>query len=329
MIASQLEGGPDALRLAVTLTQEALFGTRASLAFSVFHDVLRPKLAGTSGDLRLRTRSSGLGLGWSYPVAESQAFSVNYALAQQTTRYSLGGLTSVKISSRASSSSLGFGWNANDGQQRWDLGTSVSGGWLGGEKNLLRSSVEYSRLDADPLSGGRNTWAFRAHAAGVSSFHANLALEDRHFAGQELLRGFRSGEIAPYALESVTTASGTSAGWAASTGSNLVTAANAEYRVPVSARLQAVGFFDAGSGWLLPNWLGARRPTLLSGTNGLLRVSTGAELQWRAPVVEQPLRLGFAVNPLRLAESFLLPDGSVFRSPDRRTAWTWALGSLF
>jgi hypothetical protein len=104
---------------------------------------------------------------------------------------------------------------------------------------------------------------------------------------------------------------------------------NTEYRVPVAPRTKVVAFFDFGSGWLLPNWLGPQRPTLLAGTNGVLRASTGVELQWTLPVVEQTMRLDLSLNPLRLARSFLLPDGSRFSAPDRKVAFSWALGSLF
>ena len=62
---------------------------------------------------------------------------------------------------------------------------------------------------------------------------------------------------------------------------------------------------------------------------GILRASTGFEVRWQIPAVEQPLRLDLAINPLRLAKSFLLPDGSRFRAPDRLLGWTWGLGPLF
>jgi len=127
----------------------------------------------------------------------------------------------------------------------------------------------------------------------------------------------------------LTDASGQGSFQAIPAGGDLLAAVNTEYRIPVAPRTEVVGFFDTGSGWLLPNWLGPRRPILLAGTNGFLRASTGFELRWQAPIVEQPLRLDFAVNPLRLAKSFLLPDGSHFRAPDRQWAWGWGLGALF
>jgi len=135
--------------------------------------------------------------------------------------------------------------------------------------------------------------------------------------------------MAPYAVEDVTDASGKDSLQAIPTGADLIAGMNAEYRVPVAPRTQVVGFYDTGSGWLLPNWLGPDRPVVLTGTNGILRASTGLEVRWRIPIVEQPLRLDLAVNPLRLARSFLLPDGSRFRAPDRLLGWTWGLGPLF
>ena len=114
-----------------------------------------------------------------------------------------------------------------------------------------------------------------------------------------------------------------------SPGADLVGAVNSEYRVPLLPRTEVAGFFDAGSGWLLPGWLGPNRPTLLRGTNGVARASTGLELRWRLPVIDETLRVHYSLNPLRLAETLALPDGSRFRPPDRHAALGWALGSLF
>jgi outer membrane protein assembly factor BamA len=336
LISSEIEGGPDSLRLALTLTEESLFGSRASLSFTVFQNVLRPRLPGVLGNQHfLSSRSSGLGVGLGYPVARDQILTTTYAVARQNTQFALPfppgltGLANNQIWSSTSSHSLGLNWSGDSGHQHWGTSAAVSGGWLGGDENLLRSSAEYIRSHSDPLTNGRNTWAFRGYTAGVSSFDGSLLFQDRYFAGNELLRGFRGGEIAPYAVEDLTDASGKNSFHAVPAGANLLAAVNTEYRVPVAPRTQAGAFFDTGSGWLLPNWLGPRRPLLLAGTNGLLRASTGFELRWQAPIVEQPVRLDFAVNPLRLAKSFLLPDGSHFRASDRRWAWSWGLGSLF
>jgi len=322
--------------LALVLTEEALLGSRASLSFTIFQNVLRPRLPGAPGNQHfLTSRSRGLGVGLGYPVATNETLSVTYAISHESTDYTLAlppsliGIASNQTFSSTSSHSFGLDWTGNNGRQHWDTSASVSGGWLGGDENLVRSSLEYDRVERDPLTKGRNSWAFRGYAAGVSSFKGNLLYQDRSFAGNELLRGFRSGEIGPYAAENVTDASGNSGPQALSAGADLMAAVNMEYRVPVAPRTKAAFFLDTGSGWLLPNWLGPTRPLLLAGTNGILRASAGIELLWQAPIVEQPLRLDFAFNPLRLAKSFVLSDGSHFRAPDRRWAWGWGLGALF
>ncbi len=172
-------------------------------------------------------------------------------------------------------------------------------------------------------------WAFRGYFTGVSSYHGELPLHARLFPGEELVRGFRTGELAPYALVTTTHADGSTSFRAQSPGADLVGGVNAEYRVPVMPRTEAAAFFDAGSGWLLPGWLGSTRPTLLEGTNGALRSSTGVEMRWRIPGLEQPLRVHYAFNPLRLSSAILFPDGTHFHPPNRRTALGWAFGSVF
>ena len=336
LIDSHIEGGPDSLHLAVRIAEEGIFGSRVSASLTVFQDVLRPHLPGVLGNRRfLSTRSSGFGVGWGYPVAPNETLITNYAISRQNTQYavelppSLTGLASNQTGSSTAIHSFGFDWAGENSSQHWDIGPSVSGGRLGGDENFVRSSVEYDRVRRDPLTKGRNSWAFRSYAAGVSSFHGNLLFPNRYFSGNELLRGFRRGEMAPYAVEDLTDTSGKDSFQAIPTGANLIAAMNVEYRVPLAPRTQVVGFYDTGSGWLLPNWLGPDRPVLLTGTNGILRASSGLELRWQVPMVEQPLRLDLAVNPLRLAKSFLLPDRSHFRAPDRLLGWSWALGPLF
>src|SRR2546430_12637271 len=70
----------------------------------------------------------------------------------------------------------------------------------------------------------------------------------------------------------------------------------AEYRIPLRDGVEAAGFFDLGSGWLLPNWLGPSKPNLLSTTNGVLHGSTGIQLQWTIPGIQVPFRSYYSLN---------------------------------
>ena len=336
LIDSHIDVGPDSLHLALRIAEESLFGSRVTASLTVFQDVVRPHLPGVLGNRHfLSNRIAGFAVGWGYPLSSNETLTTNYTISHQTTQYavelppSLTGLVGNQIGSSTSIHSFGADWVGGNNSQHWDIGPSVSGGRLGGDENLVRSSVEYDRIRRDPLTNGRNSWAFRSYAAGVSSFRGDLLFQNRYFTGDELLRGFRRGEMSPYSLEDLTDSSGKDSFQAIPTGADLLVAMNAEYRVPVAPRTQVVGFYDTGSGWLLPNWLGPDHPALLSGTNGILRASTGFEVRWQIPAVEQPLRLDLAINPLRLAKSFLLPDGSRFRAPDRLLGWTWGLGPLF
>ncbi len=337
LLTTHLEGGPESLKLLLGLGKEGVFGTNASFGISLFHNVIRPRLPGVAGRQRLFTsRSSGLALGGNYPVTSRDSLGVNYELSRTSTQLHLpplqeaSGASGDALRLGESRRAVALSWLRYDGHQRLDAAASISGGPLGGDEKLLRSSLEYSRIQSDPLSGGRNAWALRGYLAGVSGYGASpLPLHKRLFGSEELLRGFRAGEVAPYAVVETVSADGTPALRAQSAGGNLVGAFNGEYRVPLDRRTEAAGFLDAGTGWLLPQWLGAAKPNLVGGTNGLLRASTGVELRFRMPVVNETLRLHYAVNPLRLARAIVLPDGNVFRPPDRRAVFGWALGSLF
>ena len=91
----------------------------------------------------------------------------------------------------------------------------------------------------------------------------------------------------------------------------------------------AAGFFDLGSGWLLPRWLGPTKPNLLSATNGILHGSTGLEFEWTIPGIQVPFRSYYARNVLRLDRVIPLSDRSLLRLHNRLGAFGWGLGSLF
>jgi len=112
-------------------------------------------------------------------------------------------------------------------------------------------------------------------------------------------------------------------------GANLITAANAEYRIPLRNGVEAAGFFDLGSGWLLPNWLGPSKPNLLSTTNGVLHGSTGIQLQWTIPGIQVPFRSYYSLNVLRLDRLVPLSEKSLLHAHNRFGAFGWGLGSLF
>jgi outer membrane protein assembly complex protein YaeT len=335
LLSAQMEGGPQSALLALGLAKDGFLASRGSLAVSLFDNVLRPRLGGTVKGPFYRSRNEGVSAGWNYTVSSSDAFGVNYAITRNITRYSLDvpeGLTGIvpsEIRAKTDSRSVGFGWTHDLGKERrvWD--GSVSGGWLGGNENVVRSSGEYARIARDPLFDKQNAWAFRVYARGAGSYSGDMPPYARIFAGDELVRGLRLGELGPYGVTSMIDATGAAKYSAAPAGANLVTAANAEYRVPLRDGLQAAGFFDLGSGVLLPNWLGQARPTVLSATNGALHGSTGIELSWTVPGVHIPVRTYYAFNVLRLNRFVPLPDGTHFHAHDCFSAFGWAIGSLF
>ncbi len=334
LLTAHLEGGPQTLQILLGVAKEGFLGTRSSLALSLFHDLVRPRIAGNSSPL-FTSQSIGFNAGWSYAVSPANSFGVNYDLSHTLTRYSIAlppeltGLPNPEVRTETSSRSVGLGWTRDTGRERFLANTSISGGALGGNENLLRSSAEYVRVFPDPFVGRGNAWAFRGTVVGAGSTKGDMPLYARLFAGDQFVRGFRPGELGPYTAVTSTSATGGETFRAVPAGANLAAAWNAEYRVSLTRRSEAVGFFDLGAGRLLPNWLGPGRPALLAATNGVLRGSTGLELRYTVPGVEIPLRVNYAVNVLRLRSALRLPDGSVFRAPDRGAAFGWALGSLF
>jgi len=334
LITSRIEGGPEILQLALTFAKEGVFGSRGTLALSVFDTFLRPKLTGSVQGPFYNQRTEGITADWTYSLSNVDTLSVNYTLSHSLTTYSPGlppGLTGFPVSNigaTSSSHAVGAGWTRDTGNQRISFADSVSGGFLGGSENVVRSHFEYGRVMRDPWLNHENSWAFRTIFSGAGSYSGDMPLTSRLFAGDTYVRGLRDGELGPSAIVSSLSSTGTTYSTAPA-GANLIGAMNVEYRVRLRSGTEAVGFFDLGSGLLLPNWLGPSRPWLVQSTNGILHGSTGVELRWTVPGLGVPFRAYYALNVLRMNRPVLMPGGSLFRVSNRLTMFGWGLGSLF
>jgi len=335
LLSGQLEGGPETVQVMLGIAKEGIFGTRGSLAFSVFDNVVRPRFAKSPTGPFFASQTEGITIPWTYALTNSDSLGVNYALSRTASDAPLGtpsgqnATPPLVAKSNTSSHALGVGWLHDTTDQRILFSNSASGGLLGGRENMLRSTGEYSRILRDPIFASNNSWAFRTTFSGAGSYRGDMPFYSRFFYGDEIVRGLRPGELGPDELAAKIASSGPTTFSPTPAGANLVTAANAEYRVPLAQGTQAVGFFDAGSGWLLPNWLGPLKPTLFSSTNGVLHASTGIELRWQIRGVQVPLRAYYAVNVMRLDRAIHLSNKSIFFAHNRFSAFGWGLGSLF
>jgi outer membrane protein assembly complex protein YaeT len=335
LLSAKLEGGPETVQIMLGIAKEGIFGTRGSLAFSIFNNVIRPQFASKAQGPFFTTRSEGFSIPWTYPLTNNDSVGVHYTLSDASSDYPLGtppgttGLPPLDIRTRIFSSAMGTVWVHDAGNERILFSDSVSGGFLGGDENMLRSAGEYSHIHRDPVFSSNNAWAFRTTFSGAGSYSGDMPLYARFFSGDQFVRGLQTGELGPYEMTTKTTSAGLPLPSAAPAGANLIAATNAEYRVHLGGGAEAVGFFDMGSGWMLPNWLGPTRPVLLSGTNGVLHGSTGIELRWTVPEVQIPVRTYCAINVLRLNRSIALSQKSLFLLRNRFFAFGWGLGSLF
>jgi outer membrane protein insertion porin family len=335
LLTAKSEGGPESLQMLLGIAKEGIFGTRGSLAFSIFDNVIRPRFAhGVQGPFTT-SRSEGINVPWTYPLTNSDSIGVNYTLSRTATDEPLGtvpgttGLPPIDLRTHISSRWLGAAWAHDAGNERVLFANSASGGLLGGDENMVRSSGEAARIFRDPLFAPANAWAFRTTFSAAGSYRGDAPFYSRFFSGDEFVRGLRTGDLGPVAMTQRILPSGAAVPSPSFAGANLITAANAEYRIPLRTGVEAAGFFDLGSGWLLPNWLGPTKPTLLCATNGVLHGSTGVQFQWTIPGVQVPFRSYYALNVLRLDRVIPLSAKSVLHAHNRFGAFGWGLGSLF
>lgn len=230
------------------------------------------------------------------------------------------------------------------------LSMPISGGPLGGSFNIIRPTVDYQKFMPDRfLSGGRHTLAFRAQYQIIFPFGKlpngdpmAVPFFERIFSGGEFdLRGFDIRSVSPWAITRTPKLDGRgnpvvdpATGLPAISDSLIPVGGDssliltAEYRVPIVGPLQLTGFFDFGNTTVVkkdnlrlfgPNTV----IQLLENTNNVWRASTGVELQFLLPVINQPFRLIFAYNPLIMDTEVVL--GSVtfpLREPQRNVKFT-------
>jgi outer membrane protein assembly complex protein YaeT len=334
LLTSKIEGGPEALELALGFAKEGFLGSRGSLALSAFNTFLRPRLTGSVKGPFFRQRSEGMNADYSYALTIHDVLTASYGLSYSDTNYSptassgLTGLVAGNVNARSSSRSFGLGWTRNTGNQQMVLADSVSGGWLGGRENLVRSKAQYGRIVRDGIFKSQNAWAFRTTFIGVGSYSGDMPPTARWYSGDEFVRGLRDGELGPQGVVS-STSPGAARYSTTAAGANLIGASNAEYRIRFGGKTEAAGFFDVGSGLLQRNWLGHWKPATIDATNGIVHGSTGIELRWTLPEVGVPVRAYYAWNVLRLNRSVWMPDGSLRHLGNRLGAFGWGLGSLF
>ncbi|MDA2931437.1 BamA/TamA family outer membrane protein, partial [Acidobacteria bacterium AH-259-O06] len=245
-------------------------------------------------------------------------------------------------------------FGATQGSQL-SLQVPISGGPLGGTFNIIRPTVEYQYFMPDRfLSGGRHTLAFRVQFMHVFPFGQletgdpmTVPFFERVFSGGEFtLRGFDLRSVSPLAI--TRTAQLDPAGNAIidpatglpaisenviPVGGDTSIVGTVEYRIPLVGPLQVTPFLDFGTSTVLKKG-GLRlfgRNTLVDvvdSTNNVYRASTGAEIQFLMPMINQPFRLIFAYNPLILDSSVVL-NGIRFPLREPRKNIKFSVGYSF
>ncbi len=176
-----------------------------------------------------------------------------------------------------------------------------------------------------PLTHGRNEVAFKFVAAVTRPLGSGpLPLERRLYPDDRLVRGFPHGALSAWSYDPALSDSSMQL---QPSGADTVLGLSSEYRVPIHGRLSGAAFLDFG-------WTGLTQrdtegtPAILSKTNRLLRASTGGELRLLIPGLNQPARLIFSWNPLRLNSAFLGSSG-IRSLADPRRSIRFALGNVF
>jgi outer membrane protein assembly complex protein YaeT len=330
-ISMELDGGTAQSNLLLNLVGNHFLGTPFSLALSAFHRYTNLNVANIvpdTGDIVgvFRRKSTGLGLGGSYPLTARLQAGLTYQLSRDELMQA--GSPTILTSRSEITPSLVFdstrGFGTDTRGYRLMFGRSWTGPLL---MNSIESGQEVFRISTfkgDPLTSGRNSFAFQLQGGFAHAGAGGLAPELRYYPGTEIARGFARGGLSSWGV----TDTASSAGDLRVLGADAMLGVSAEYRVPLTGPLSSVAFFDLA--WSRLNARNAGAGTgvkFLDATSGVIRGSTGGELRLQLPVIRQPARIIFAWNPLRL--DALVRGASPFKVADPKTAIRFALGDIF
>lgn len=332
----QLDGGASQSNTLLNILGTRFLGLPFNLGLSLFHRVTNFNVASVVPDASdlihiLKHRSTGAGLSGAYPVTSK----IQVGLGSQFERLNIteesweGNTLQSQVQNRTELMPT-FSYDATTGTGPVLRGTRFSfiHSWSG--PGFLRSidattrSFRFSHSLGDPMTKGRNALAFGLEAAAIRPRNGSVLTADRRFyPGDEIVRGFPRGGLSPWAYP---TGSQTSPN---PLGADTVLGFSMEYRVPIQGPLSATAFVDLGWSRISgKNLNAASSSNLIGATNGLLRGSLGGELRLQLPMIQQPGRLIFGWNFLRLSELIQGKSG-VLRLADPRGAIRFALGDRF
>lgn len=226
-----------------------------------------------------------------------------------------------------------------------------SGGFLGGNVNFYRPTIDYRVFR--PMKNGRNTLAIRAMASYLQGFNnVSVPFYERFFAGGDYdLRGFDFRSISPISFITRSTEVTDFITGKTSTlkyddivyvGGDTQGIVNIEYRIPLGGPITLAPFADIGNSWVLKKRALLRKEVdalghvkqegvqFLPGTNSGVRISAGLELGVVMPVINQPFRLIFALNPARISRRYVGPvSGNAFSIREPAHDFKFTVGKTF
>jgi outer membrane protein assembly factor BamA len=307
------------------------------LGLSVFHRLTSVNVASLVPDTDdllhlLRRRSTGMSLSGAYAVTSRARVGLGARFEHSTMSENdtdgSGRETASAQRRTELTPSFGFDDTRGTGPAIRGMRFAAAASWagspgLGSIDSISRSISSAGYLD-DPFTRGRNAFAFHFQAAVTRPRNGKALTPDRRFyPGDDIVRGFPRGGLAPWACASGPQPAPRPA------GADTVLGFSAEYRVPIHGPLSASAFMDlgwsslSGRSMVLDPGLG-----LLSATNGRWRASVGGEFRLQLPVIRQPGRLVFSWNPLRL-DRIIGSLSSPLRLADPRGSIRFALGDRF
>jgi len=229
------------------------------------------------------------------------------------------------------------------------LSNAVSGGYLGGDFNLIRPTIEYRHFFPDKwLTHGRNVFGFNFIGQYIQSYgNSSVPFFDRFYIGGEnTIRGFDIRSISPLAISSTRQFDSQGnviidlkTGLPAVTstiipvGADTVGVFNFEYRIPIAGPLSLAAFYDMGLARVtrkasLGSFGGNTTVDIVGSTNDAIRGSTGLEVQFVLPVVSAPFRLIFAYNP-QILDTSVMVGNSLMHLKEPRHDVKFTVGRSF